>query len=312
MGDACVAPTGDTIPAMLSRYQRFAILAALLLLTASALAASPLAEAKRSLDAGKLDEVLFTLDGKTLSGAEQLQAAALLAHAARKSIEAKDPLFAIQLSERALRRDPKNPLALETGARAFLHEKQFTPAEKLADRWIAADPAPAARLFRAEIALEEGEWDHALALTEPLAQKHLSPDDRRRRDAVQLKAHAALSEREQGLSRLHSMDLALKVALAQAAELERQGALAPVKKTRGVVIYGTSWCGYCKKARAYLADHHVDFEDKDVEKDPEAARELAQKQAAHHVHYGGVPIIDVRGELVRGFNQKRLAQLLGL
>ena len=87
-----------------------------------AVAASPLTEAKRQLTARKPEEVLFALDGKTFTGAEQHEAAQLLAQAARMSLAAKDPLFALQLAQRSLGRDAKNVEALEVGARAFLTE----------------------------------------------------------------------------------------------------------------------------------------------------------------------------------------------
>lgn len=279
----------------------------------SALAATPLATAKQALAAGKPEEVLFALDGKSLTGADQLEAAQLLAQAARKSLESKDPLFAVQLAQRSLLRDAKNEEALEVGARAFLLEQQFTPAEQYADRWMAAQPQAAApRILRAEIAEQEGEWDHALALTDPLTKQKLSGPAQHQVEALRLRAQGELQDRAQGMSTLRSLDARFKEALAQAEEAERNGAFHPMARATGVVVYGTSWCGFCKKAREYFTAKHVPFEDKDVEKDPSAAKELAQKEAAQHVHSNGVPIIDVHGQLVMGFDKPKLDQLLGL
>jgi glutaredoxin len=73
-----------------------------------------------------------------------------------------------------------------------------------------------------------------------------------------------------------------------------------------VIVYGTSWCGYCKKARAWLTKKGIPFEDKDVEKDEGAARELAVKAQAQHVRPTGVPVIDMRGKLVLGFDEATL------
>src|SRR5262249_36911200 len=44
-----------------------------------------------------------------------------------------------------------------------------------------------------------------------------------------------------------------------------------------VTVYGTSWCGACRSARQYLTEHKIPFADKDIERDPAAARELADK-----------------------------------
>jgi glutaredoxin len=84
-----------------------------------------------------------------------------------------------------------------------------------------------------------------------------------------------------------------------------------VGKDEGVVIYGTSWCGACRKARAFLKDRGVAFVDKDVEKDPAAAAELSQKCARAGVSPTGVPVIDVHGTLLLGFEPGRLSTLLG-
>jgi glutaredoxin-like YruB-family protein len=77
-----------------------------------------------------------------------------------------------------------------------------------------------------------------------------------------------------------------------------------------VIVYSTSWCGYCRKAKAWLTKRGVDFVEKDVEKDPAAAEELAQKAAASGVRPQGVPVIDVRGTLVLGFDQRALEAAL--
>jgi glutaredoxin len=78
-----------------------------------------------------------------------------------------------------------------------------------------------------------------------------------------------------------------------------------------VTIYGTSWCGACKAARQYLAGRKIPFADKDVERDADAARELAAKAARMGVPADRVPVIDVRGRLLLGFDKARIEALLG-
>lgn len=87
------------------------------------------------------------------------------------------------------------------------------------------------------------------------------------------------------------------------------GALAD--GTAVVTLYGTSWCGACREARRYLRDRNIPFVDKDVERDPAAARELAEKAARLGVPADRVPILDVRGRLLIGFDRGRLEALLG-
>lgn len=78
-----------------------------------------------------------------------------------------------------------------------------------------------------------------------------------------------------------------------------------------VIVYGTSWCGACRTARQYFVAHNVPFLDKDVEKDPAAAKELQQKAERFGVASDRVPILDVRGRLLIGFDPKRVEALLG-
>ncbi len=77
-----------------------------------------------------------------------------------------------------------------------------------------------------------------------------------------------------------------------------------------VIVYKTSWCGVCKQLEAYLKKKGVEYIAKDIEKDRTAAAELQAKAKQAGVPTGSVPMIDVGGELLRGFDRKRLDQLL--
>jgi len=78
-----------------------------------------------------------------------------------------------------------------------------------------------------------------------------------------------------------------------------------------VTVYGTSWCGACREARRYLSAKKIPFADKDVERDPAAARELKEKAARLGIPTDRVPILDVRGRLLIGFDPQRVEALLG-
>jgi glutaredoxin len=103
------------------------------------------------------------------------------------------------------------------------------------------------------------------------------------------------------------------------AEATPPAPLAPLSGDAGagpggtpvVTIYGTSWCGACRAAREYLTERRVPFADKDVERDPAAARELSDKASKLGIPTDRVPIIDVRGRLLQGFDRARIDALLG-
>ncbi len=78
-----------------------------------------------------------------------------------------------------------------------------------------------------------------------------------------------------------------------------------------VVIYGAEWCGACHEAARYLRRKGIAYVDKDIEKDPAAAREMQQKLAKSGLHEGSIPVIDVRGKVMVGFNPAEIDAALG-
>lgn len=74
-----------------------------------------------------------------------------------------------------------------------------------------------------------------------------------------------------------------------------------------ITLYSTSWCGYCKKAKSWFTRMGYPFVEKDVERDPAAGAEYQQKSGG----YGGVPLIDLNGKVVRGFDQRTLEREIG-
>lgn len=95
-----------------------------------------------------------------------------------------------------------------------------------------------------------------------------------------------------------------KIELPEGLELPK------VVQTDGVIIYKTAWCGVCTKVQQYLKQKGVAFVAKDIEKDPKAAAELQAKAKKAGVSTGSVPVIDVHGKLMVGFDKGRLDQML--
>lgn len=97
-------------------------------------------------------------------------------------------------------------------------------------------------------------------------------------------------------------------------KLEARGAASvlPGAERPTVIIYGASWCGPCHQAAAYLKRHQIQFVEKDIEADSGAAREMQAKLEAAGMRGGSIPIIDVKGKLLVGFDERAMDRALKL
>lgn len=77
-----------------------------------------------------------------------------------------------------------------------------------------------------------------------------------------------------------------------------------------VVLYSASWCDACKAAGRFLRERGVPFVEKDVERDPGAHAEMVSKLREAGLPQAGIPVLDVRGTMVQGFDAARLGALL--
>ena len=74
-----------------------------------------------------------------------------------------------------------------------------------------------------------------------------------------------------------------------------------------VTIYTTPTCQFCKMAKAFFQEKGVAYSEKNVAFDDAAREDMIKKSGQL-----GVPVIDVDGKIVIGFNKPQLAALLGV
>lgn len=74
-----------------------------------------------------------------------------------------------------------------------------------------------------------------------------------------------------------------------------------------VKIYSTPWCSFCKMAKKYFDENRVKYQEFDVAGDEGARDEMIKKTGQL-----GVPVIEVDGKIVIGFDREHLAELLGI
>lgn len=72
-----------------------------------------------------------------------------------------------------------------------------------------------------------------------------------------------------------------------------------------VKVYSTPTCPWCTMAKKYFEEKNVAFEDIDVSKDRTAAAEMVNKSGQR-----GVPVIDINGNIIVGFDKERIESLL--
>jgi glutaredoxin len=78
-----------------------------------------------------------------------------------------------------------------------------------------------------------------------------------------------------------------------------------------VIVYGASWCSACHQAMAYMKKKGITFIEKDIEQDPEAASEMNGKLKRAGLRGGSIPVLDVRGRILVGFEPHAVEEALG-
>jgi glutaredoxin len=73
--------------------------------------------------------------------------------------------------------------------------------------------------------------------------------------------------------------------------------------TPQITIYSTSWCAFCHTEMQWLDKLGIPYISKDIEADKEAYEELMSKNGGA---YSGVPVTDVAGDLILGFDRPKL------
>ncbi len=72
-----------------------------------------------------------------------------------------------------------------------------------------------------------------------------------------------------------------------------------------ILVYSTSTCPHCKRAKEYLTGKGISYEEINVALDRDKAKEMIEKSGQM-----GVPVITVDDEIIVGFNQGKLDELL--
>lgn len=74
-----------------------------------------------------------------------------------------------------------------------------------------------------------------------------------------------------------------------------------------VKVYSTPACPYCAMAKQFLKDRNIEFEEIDISQDTEKAHEMIDKSGQM-----GVPVLDIDGEIIVGFDKDAISRAMDL
>jgi glutaredoxin-like YruB-family protein len=74
-----------------------------------------------------------------------------------------------------------------------------------------------------------------------------------------------------------------------------------------VKVYSTPTCPWCHKVKEFLKEHKIEFKDINVAEDQEAAKQMVEKSGQM-----GVPVTEVDGEIIVGYDEEKLKKALKL
>ncbi len=74
-----------------------------------------------------------------------------------------------------------------------------------------------------------------------------------------------------------------------------------------VIVFSTPTCSFCNMAKKYFREKGIRFKDVDVSRDQAAARDMVRRSGQ-----SGVPVIDIGGRIIVGFDRPKIDKLLGI
>jgi len=74
-----------------------------------------------------------------------------------------------------------------------------------------------------------------------------------------------------------------------------------------VTVYTTPTCPHCIRLKQFLKDSNIEFENIDVSSNQEKAQEMIDKSGQM-----GVPVLDIEGEIIKGFDKEAISKALGI
>ncbi|UCD55460.1 MAG: glutathione S-transferase N-terminal domain-containing protein [Candidatus Omnitrophota bacterium] len=75
--------------------------------------------------------------------------------------------------------------------------------------------------------------------------------------------------------------------------------------SKNVKVYTTPTCPHCMRTKQFLKDNNIEFENIDVSRNPDKAKEAVEKSGQL-----GVPVLDIDGQIIVGFDKEAIQKAL--
>jgi glutaredoxin len=105
--------------------------------------------------------------------------------------------------------------------------------------------------------------------------------------------------------RVGRIEVANRATPTPPAQRDARRPYAAVASQPEVVVYSTSWCGWCRRTIAWLDENRIAYVNKDIERDDRWRAELIEKTGRTTI-----PVVEIGGQLVQGFDPERMDELL--
>ncbi|MBF0548093.1 MAG: hypothetical protein HQM08_26890 [Candidatus Riflebacteria bacterium] len=97
-------------------------------------------------------------------------------------------------------------------------------------------------------------------------------------------------------------------AIIQKPQEKGQSEKSSIKAGK-IIIYGSSSCCWCKKTKEYFNSKGISFIFKEIS-DSDAGQEMIQKLLDHGINSDSIPVIDIGGDIVQGFDTEQIDNVL--
>ena len=74
-----------------------------------------------------------------------------------------------------------------------------------------------------------------------------------------------------------------------------------------IIVYSTPTCVYCNIAKSFFKSHNIEYKEIDVSESEDAAKKMVEKSGQM-----GVPVIDIDGQIIVGFDKTKILELLNI